>query len=774
MIIEQKPSIIIEKDGVEIKTTKMGIDTTDINMIMDMVSSQIYSDKPGSIIRELVSNSLDSSIESGNNTPVLASLKNNNGQWQFIAEDTGVGISEEVIENVIKKYFCSTKRNSENLLGHKGLGFKSPLSYKDYFQFQCRKDGVEILCMMRKGEKENEIDYIYQKETTEPNGVKVIVDVNYYDRQEFSRKMRTQLIYFDNVYIQDDYNSFDNTYKIYKNDLFSYSKLCSDKKLHLNFAGVYYPLDFDKLEISRIDVPVAINISLTDGITPIISRESIEYTSYAKEFLKNKIKLIADYFVTEYNKNEIEFESFIKAKNSIDNPQYEIKIGDEHINFKDLVEHAIIKPESIKIQGYTNVNLKHISKRISNICSKHKQIAEITYGGQITTKRVYKDIYNNYKSNKYILSEIPTGNKKEYLKENFIKSNSDIFKLDLNPVKLWFKTESGLIRQDAEAQKYTWYHLLNLADIPKKDWRALIQDAQKAEQEYIDQCVDLRDVYPTKEWLEARKEKRKYEGKLLDKQKGEITYYFTREKEYGGQMFDKKTVKISELGKEKKMIVYFTPDEKGQALKFWEDIFYPISKKNKLEFVLLNQREQKHVKNLHNYKNWKEFMETNKFKKLATKLKAQRVKNEFANISNSAEFSTIIETLRKEKQPLLDRIQNYIWEVEGSVSQDTISDLLKVCEENNLWDYEIMSDIKEMEKLAKEFEFLQYLKLPGKYDQEENKTKFAKYVAQYILFNKLYRNDFEQFEICVKAPIEETTLINEGELIPDNVLEYEI
>ena len=194
-------------------------------------------------------------------------------------------------------------------------------------------------------------------------------------------------------------------------------------------------------------------------------------------------------------------------------------------------------------------------------------------------------------------------------------------------------------------------------------------------------------------------------------------------------MFDKKTMKISELGKEKCMVVYFTPQEKEFAIKMWSDIFNEFGssgKKLKLQFVLINQREQKYVKHFQNYKTWKEFMETNKFKKLATKFKAQREINAYKPILNSAEFSTIIDTIKKNKKDVTERVNKYIDEVPGSVSQYAIEDMLKICEENKLWDYSIMSDIEEVSKLAKEFEFLQVLKVPNYWGDEENKTKFAK------------------------------------------------
>jgi anti-sigma regulatory factor (Ser/Thr protein kinase) len=755
MVIEKRKEIEYKIDGAELEHVQMSIDQDSIDILMDFLSTGIYKDSIGSIIREVTSNGIDSAVKANNNTPVIVRLEQNNGQWQFIVEDTGVGLSKEDVNNILSKYLMSTKRSDNKQLGAKGIGFKVPMSYKDYFQFQCRKDGKETLCIMRKGDPLPEIDFIYEKDTTEPNGVKVIIDVDYNDRYDFSDKIRTQLIYFNNVYIIDNYSKYDNEYKIYKNDLFSYSKICSDSYLHLNFGGVYYPIDFDKLGIKRIEVPIAINIGLDDGIEPTLSREDVRYTFHAKEFILNKIKLISEWFVNEYNKTITEFNSFIEADSYINVSSHYVKLAENNIRFNDLIFYSSIHLKDPTIKGYNNTNLKLLLDRYNSILDIFDCVAEIDYGGRLSTKWVGGNI--RHKLNPILISSTPIGNMREYLKYKY-RSNVKFFKLQ-KPFKLF----------EGQNKDLNWYKALNLKNVDKKLWRPLIQDALKIQQEWLAKCDDQRNLEISKEWLEKRRQKRVYEGKLLNKQDGEITYFFTRKKEYGGYMFDKRTAKISSLGKEKKMIVYFNTDNKEYAIKKWSDIFIHFN--SKVNFVLLNQREQKYVKNLHNYKTWREYMETNQFKKIATKMLAKKVREQYSNILNSRNFSTIIETLASNKQDVINRIETYIRDVNGTISDYAIDDLLKICEYHNLWDLEILADIKEMEKIAKKFDFINFLSIPHTYDTEEVKNKFAKYVAQYILFNKLYKNDFEQFEICVKAPIEETININEGELVPENLVE---
>ena len=120
MIIETRKEINIQKDGVELEHVQMSIDQDSIDILMEFLSSGIYKDQIGSIVREVTSNAIDSTIKSEKNKPVLVNLKNNNGQWQFIVEDKGLGLSKEDVNNIISKYLCSTKRSDDKQLGAKG------------------------------------------------------------------------------------------------------------------------------------------------------------------------------------------------------------------------------------------------------------------------------------------------------------------------------------------------------------------------------------------------------------------------------------------------------------------------------------------------------------------------------------------------------------------------------------------------------------------------------------------------------------------------------
>jgi len=286
MILEKQTEATILEVGDTSESIAMSLDLDSAQILMQMLSKNLYSDSIGSTIRECASNALDSHRRAGVNDPIIVSFKaNKENNYEFSVEDFGTGLDADDVRNIISKYGKSTKRNSTNELGMMGLGFKAPLAYSSSFYFVCRKDGMERKYMMYEGEDTNTIDLLYEKETEERNGVKVIVPVNYYDRREFYNKISEQLAYFESVYF-DVPGEIDNDFQIIRSEHFQFSTLSSDSKMHICLDNVYYPLESDKLGIDKvIYFPVGLRFSLMDGIFPTPNRESIRYTKEAKDII---------------------------------------------------------------------------------------------------------------------------------------------------------------------------------------------------------------------------------------------------------------------------------------------------------------------------------------------------------------------------------------------------------------------------------------------------------------------------------------------------------
>ena len=254
MILEKQKEANVLVDGQSQESIGMSLDLDSAQILMQMLSKNLYSDDIGSTIRECASNALDSHRRAGVKDPIIVSFKESSSyNYEFSVEDFGIGLDADDVKNIISKYGKSTKRESTTELGMMGLGFKAPLAYSSSFYFVCRKDGIERKYMMYEGEDVNTIDLLHEAPTTERNGVKVIVPVKYQDQYQFRKKIKEQLCYFEDVYfdVPSD-SSIHNEFVISRHPDFQFSELCESRELHVCLDNVYYPLDFDKIGSSRI------------------------------------------------------------------------------------------------------------------------------------------------------------------------------------------------------------------------------------------------------------------------------------------------------------------------------------------------------------------------------------------------------------------------------------------------------------------------------------------------------------------------------------------
>jgi HSP90 family molecular chaperone len=121
MIINQKQSEVEILQTGNNDTIDMSLDMNSANILMNMLSKNLYSDSIGSAIRETVSNSLDSHRRAKCKKPIIVSLKiNEEGDCEFSSEDFGTGLDDDDVRNIISKYGMSTKREEANSLGAMG------------------------------------------------------------------------------------------------------------------------------------------------------------------------------------------------------------------------------------------------------------------------------------------------------------------------------------------------------------------------------------------------------------------------------------------------------------------------------------------------------------------------------------------------------------------------------------------------------------------------------------------------------------------------------
>ena len=121
MILEKQKESLVHQEGESQESIGMSLDLESAQVLMQMLSKNLYSDDIGSTIRECASNALDSHRRAGVDKPIVVSLSiNKEDNYEFSVEDFGTGLDAEDVKNIISKYGKSTKRNSTTELGMMG------------------------------------------------------------------------------------------------------------------------------------------------------------------------------------------------------------------------------------------------------------------------------------------------------------------------------------------------------------------------------------------------------------------------------------------------------------------------------------------------------------------------------------------------------------------------------------------------------------------------------------------------------------------------------
>jgi len=708
MIIEQQSEIEILQEGESKDSIEMSLDMDSANILMNMLSKNLYSDAIGSSIRELTSNALDSHRATNkNDTPIIVSLKiNTEDNYEFSVEDFGVGLDDNDVLNIISKYGKSTKRADNNQLGMFGLGFKVGLAYSSSFYFICRKNNVERKYMMYEGEDGNNIDLLYESPTEECNGVKVIIPVKWHDKNDFYNKIKEQLSYFENVFF-DVYvngNTINNDFSIYRAENYQFSELVEDNYMHLCLDNVYYPLDFSKLGINSINIPIGLRFGLSDGLIPVPSRESLLYSNKAKEIILNKIKLIADEFITNYN-------DFIKEINDVqeifkfynDSARY-IKIKNKNINVILLKEYSSIDIITPKLRNISLLNLKTLYINRSYILREYDIKYEM-YNNKFkeNTSHWNKDIKPMNLNNiyYYIYNETISKNKKTYFRET-LGRNSYYFVKKVKSFKLFNKNKW-------EDNFNNYYEILALHTYPKNQWRQVIKEFQYVQSLLLEKFINVDEFVIPQQWHDDRKKKRfsisnggerktKLEGEIICKEAVSLLRY----NQGNNCKFVSATYKLNDLNKQKCLIVY-TKHDKASKL----DALYELSGKQKIKFLTFSDQSLKIVEklNIHNLISYKKFMEGKNmpFKRIVTSFLISSLINENKSVFNRL---NCIELISKDLYEKLNSLNQYERNHYQSCSNDIKKIMIDTAINYNLFDENIYPEYLEIKNLLEKLTFI--------------------------------------------------------------------
>jgi hypothetical protein len=298
----------VKSIGVD-KVADFSIAPEAMGMFFQAFSDSLYSDKYGSVVREIASNCADSHTEAKVEKPIEIELIKNgafsDADYELVFRDFGTGMSPETVKEIFSKYFSSTKRGDNTRIGGWGIGSKSPFAVTDLFTVITWHNNIRYTYLLHRGETAPEIQKVEETEHIRENGTEVRIPTRPAQLIDYIQAIKKQLIFFDNIrFINLD---VPNTDKIVHGDsfvcVFDENKASRLSETCIYLGKVYYSINWDKVNRALIDAQTSgelcsysewsvtgVALKFEVGDLPVtLSRESIEYKEDTAQKIVQKI-----------------------------------------------------------------------------------------------------------------------------------------------------------------------------------------------------------------------------------------------------------------------------------------------------------------------------------------------------------------------------------------------------------------------------------------------------------------------------------------------------
>lgn len=343
--------------------------------LFDILSNSLYSDKFGSIIRELSSNAVDSHIAADKkDIPfeiILPSLDNTELHETLSIKDFGTGISEEDIYRIYTCYGESTRSESDDFIGCYGIGSKSPFCITKSFTVISIVDGEKKSYLIFIDDQGFPvITKISDEYTTECNGFEVVIPIKKEDIDKFEEAILSQLnrFYPEPIVV----NGSDTLYKrIKEKDLtriiiFSGNtwKIGITKSIStivdVIVGNIKYPIHISKLnhhiqKFLRCFSLVELDFNIGE-LELSASRESLQFSEKTLNALNTKcIIMIKEFFILLEDFDENNPQIFLDLIKTRSTDPYYTRIAEFIKTLKSIASE--LKIPSLKILNYNGTNL---------------------------------------------------------------------------------------------------------------------------------------------------------------------------------------------------------------------------------------------------------------------------------------------------------------------------------------------------------------------------------------------------------------------------------
>ena len=310
------------------------------------ILSDLYSDKPLAIVRELGCNAADSMTAAGKgDQPFHIHIPNTLEPWITI-QDFGTGISHDDIYSIYSVYFESTKTNTNSQIGCLGLGSKSPFCYTDNFIITSIHDGTKRIYNAFFNESNTPaIALMSTEKTTDSNGVAIQIPVKASDFVEFVRAVKQAFRFFDvKPTISGGKIDWLDETPIFEGEGWSSYGRFGYNEAYAIMGGVTYPIDIYLMGrhtkhnqfLGRGGLVLKFDIGELD-FTP--SRESLSYCPQTIEAIKNKLDFVVEDFKGKLEstiQNKTKLIDAIRTLSSLSEKFYHLGIDFSKITWKGI------------------------------------------------------------------------------------------------------------------------------------------------------------------------------------------------------------------------------------------------------------------------------------------------------------------------------------------------------------------------------------------------------------------------------------------------------
>jgi hypothetical protein len=582
-----------------------------------------------------------------------------------------------------------------------------------------------------------------------------------YDKHTFIRKIKEQLAYFESVYF--DVPEINNDFVITRHEFFQFSELASNNYLHICLDNVYYPIDFEKLGIDTLRLPVALRFSLTDGIFPTPNRESIRYTQEAKAVILKRLQQASNYFIEKYNETVKETADLKTIIDYFDSDYRYLKVGNSSWDVHPLSKFATIDIAAPKLKGINLLDMQQLVRLQEYMLGEYdakfyvngKTMREAKrYYGATSIKKLSRTVY------------VYEGDKISGLKKDYLKSIQPDKYTDSLIVR---KSRSFPLRSKNGRGDYdNYYTMLKLGKHPKSEWRQRIQEFQSIINGYTSQFVNIDTLEVPQSFIDARKKQRISTGQI----KGTGVASGPRRVKLKGEMICKQAVDLERWvdGKNCKWV-----SKTYDMAKFHQNPFLLIYGKQedmdkmdkwfrptrslKIELAVLSERELKLVEKieLHNLMSFSKFMEgkNKKFQRIATACFIDKLTDDYKYVFRNVEALQPISTDLHDKVVSLTNYRNVNFR---SLDDDIRDTIIEHAKENKAFDLSMYSTAVEIENICKKLPFLDAMMSNIRYYGDLDSEKPLLTALKDLFKYHKHRIDWKNYRIRFNEdlPLEET------------------